>query len=176
MADPIIYRGPADTGYTPTDGADYFGALGDISAVTVHHSAGPRAYNKARAIELHKSYQKQHIAQGYKDIGYHFSMDDHGRFYVLRDKQWKGAHVGGWNTGNIGIMLHGNYMNDELFDAQRQSLRWLFTGGFLKLLGESEGDIALVRGHQEWPNHNTNACPGTNLMRHISYLRNTEFH
>jgi hypothetical protein len=173
--DPIIYSGYEDTGYRPRD-ADKFGLLGDIYAVTFHHSAGPRAYNKARAIELHKAYQRQHINQGYGDIGYHFSLDDHGRFYTLRSLRYKGAHVGDYNTGNVGIMVHGNYEYDELNEAQHASLRWLFTGGFAQMLGEREGDIALVRGHKEWPGHNSNLCPGDDLMDRIRYLRNNEFH
>jgi hypothetical protein len=175
MSDPIIYSGPKDTGYSPAKGVDKFGLLGEIYAVTFHHSAGPRAINKSRAIELHKAYQRQHINQNYGDIGYHFSLDDHGRFYKLRPVKWKGAHVGGANTGNVGIMVHGNYNVDVLTKAQRESLRWLFVGGFLKLVQEREKDIALVRGHKEWPGNST-ACPGTDLMNYIRHLRNTEFH
>lgn len=173
---PIIYRSAEDIGIRPTSGADMFGPLGEIYAVTFHHSAGPRATSKARAQALHKAYQAQHMAQGWGDIGYHWSMDDLGRFYRLRSVAFKGSHVGLWNTGNVGIMIHGNYMTDELTDAQRESMKWLFRGGFMELTGERERDIALIRGHHEWPGHNSNACPGTNLMRHITYLRNTEFH
>jgi hypothetical protein len=172
---PVIYTKPEDTGYTPSSGAGYFGPLGDISAVTIHHSAGPRAVNKAKAIELHKAYQKQHISQGFRDIGYHWSMDDKGRFYQLRSVEFKGAHVGGWNTGNVGIMIHGNYEINELTPAQKDSLKWLFNGGFYVLTGERERDIALVRGHYEWPN-NATACPGKNVMQRLNYLRNTQFH
>jgi len=151
-----------------------FGPLGDVDAVTIHHSAGPRAGTKARCQELNRSYQAYHIRQGWGDIGYHFCMDDLGRFYRLRPHNAKGAHVGGWNTGNIGIMLHGNYVYDGLKEAQRDSLRWLFRGGFFELFREPEAGIHLVRGHQEWPNHNSNACPGTNLMQHLRWLRNNE--
>jgi len=175
MPDPIIYSGPTDTGYTPAD-ADKFGALGEIFAVSFHHSAGPRATSKARAISLHKAYQQSHISRGFGDIGYHFSLDDHGRYYRLRDTKFKGAHVGGANTGNIGIMVHGNYETDKLNDAQHASLRWLFTGGFVKLFGEREAGIALVRGHKEWPGHYSNQCPGIDLTRRINYLRSEEFH
>lgn len=175
MPDPIIYRGAADTGYSPAPGADMWGAMPDVRAVTFHHSAGPRATSKDRAIALHKAYQRSHIDRGFGDIGYHFSLDDRGRFYVLRDVKLIGSHVGQNNTGNVGIMVHGNYMFDKLNDAQHNSLRWLFTGGFLKLIGEREEDITLVRGHKEWPGHTSNDCPGTDLMRRISYLRSEEF-
>ena len=188
MADPIIYgrgeSGLADDGDRLAGGlvvdVNNFGPLGDVDAVTIHHSAGPRAPTKAKAQALHAAYQRLHIQEFGSanhtrgDIGYHFAIDDLGRVYRLRPASQKGAHVGGWNTGNIGIMLHGNYVHDELTDKQNETLRWLFQGGFYKLFKEPEAGIHLVRGHQEWPNHHSNACPGTNLMRHLSYLRNVE--
>lgn len=148
-----------------------FGPIGDVYAVTIHHSAGPRAYNKARAQQLNRAYQQQHINQGWGDIGYHACMDDQGRFYLLRPVDAKGAHVGGHNTGNLGLMVHGNYMFDELTVAQRESIEWLFEGGFLKLFGVREREVDLARGHREWPGHTSNLCPGTNLMRHWGWRR-----
>lgn len=177
MADPTIY-GRDESGLM-ADGSggvdsNMFGPLGDPDFVTIHHSAGPRAPARDRCRELNRAYQKQHMLQGWGDIGYHFCMDDLGRFYRLRSTKWKGAHVGGWNSHNIGIMLHGNYVFNELTDAQNASLKWLFRGGFYQLFGETEAGIHAVRGHQEWPGHGTNACPGTNLMRHLAWLRDTE--
>lgn len=176
MADkPIIYP-RSESGCRPAADPDKWGPLGDIHAVTFHHSAGPRAPNKAKAEQLHRAYQLDHQNKGWGDIGYHYGIDDLGRIYELHDLRYKGTHVGEHNTGNVGFMLHGNYVHDKLTKDQNESLRWLFTGGFLELLGEREKHIALVRGHQEWPGHGTNACPGNHLMRRIRYLRNEEFH
>ncbi len=176
MPEPTIYRSPVDTGITITEGANDFGLLGDIEAITFHHSAGPRATTKAKAQALHRAYQAQHQRQGWGDIGYHLSMDDHGRFYVLRPVRFKGAHTGGHNTGNVGLMIHGNYDVDKLTRAQKASIKWLFQGGFLALTGEHERDITLVRGHQEWPGPtNATACPGRNLMEHLAWRRNKDF-
>jgi hypothetical protein len=170
---PTIYQGAA-AGITAKN-ANSFGSLGDVFALTFHHSAGPRAASLAKAQELHRSYQQQHIQQGWGDIGYHYAMDDIGRIYVLRNDLYKGAHTGGHNTGNIGFMIHGNYDYDNLTAGQKKSLRWLFRGGLLELTGHKEASFALVRGHQEWSGPtNRTACPGKNLMRHIRYLRNAE--
>lgn len=174
-AEPTIWRDAADVGITVTPGADDFGELGEIFAVTVHHSAGPRAPTKAAAQVLHRAYQSLHIGNGWGDIGYHWAMDDLGRFYRLRPIGLKGAHTGGWNTGNVGIMVHGNYDHDALKEPQRESIEWLFKGGFLVLTGERERGIALVRGHREWPGQAT-ACPGRNLMRHLAWRRSQDFH
>ncbi len=174
---PTIYTAPADVGITMTDGADDFGPLGEIFAFTVHHSAGPRASSKEQAQRLHRAYQQQHINQGWGDIGYHWSMDDLGRFYKLRPISYKGAHTGGHNTGNVGLMIHGSYDHDTLTRAQKASIKWLFQGGLLRLTGVREADIAIVRGHQEWPGPtNATACPGANLMRHLAWRRSRDFH
>lgn len=177
MSAPVIYREAADVGIEVTAGADDFGLLGETYAFTFHHSAGPRAPSKARAQALHRAYQQAHIAKGYHDIGYHWSMDDLGRFYRLRPIEFKGAHTSLENTGNVGLVIHGNYDYDELLPAQIDSIRWLFRGGFLVLTGEREQDIALVRGHREWPGPlNRTACPGENLMRHLAWRRSEDFH
>jgi hypothetical protein len=176
MSAPTIYRNAEDVGID-TRGLNNFGRLGEIFAVTIHHSAGPRATSKAKAQELHRAYHAQHKAQDWGGIGYHWSMDDRGRFYRLRPIEFKGAHTGGHNTGNVGVMVHGNYDRDRLTWKQRQSIKWLFRGGFLVLTGQPEAEIALVRGHQEWPGPtNATACPGKNLMASLTYRRNRDFH
>lgn len=173
---PIIYRGKKDTGISPAD-PGRFGPIGRIEDFTVHHAAGSRARTKAEAQRLHQAYQRLHISKGWGDIAYHFSMDDKGRFYVLRDKRFKGAHVGGHNTGNLGLVLHGNYEHDELTAAQKESLLWLFRGGIYALTGVHEHEIKHVRGHTEWPSSGGDTeCPGIHLLGKIAQLRKAEFH
>lgn len=171
---PTIYD-RSESGLRFASDTDMFGPLGEIQAITVHHSAGPRAPTKARCQELNRQYQLQHISQGWGDIGYHFSVDDLGRVYELRDVKWKGAHVGNWNTGNVGIMFHGNYEINELTTDQKDTIRWLFQGGLYRLTGEPEAGFKLARGHREWPGHNTNICPGKHLMASWNFRRNEDF-
>lgn len=179
---PTIYprseSGLVDHGDTTTAGrvvnSSNFGLLGDPDFVTIHHSAGPRAPDKRTAQRLHAQYQRLHMAEFGGDIGYHFSIDDLGRVYRLRPYKYKGAHVGGHNTQNVGIMVHGNYMFHKLTDDQNDTLRWLFRGGFVELFDEPEAGIHAVRTHREWSGHSTNLCPGENLQRHMNYLRATE--
>ena len=173
---PIIYSSESDVFGGNVSGDQYqFGPLGEPEYITFHHSAGPRATNKARAQQLHRAYHEQHRNQGWGWIGYHFSIDDHGRVYKLRDVSSKGAHTGGYNSRNIGIMVHGNYDHDRLTWRQYRTLRWLFRGGFYALTGEPEAGFSVVRGHQEWPGAtNSTACPGKALMRHVRYRRNKD--
>lgn len=169
---PTIYS-RSESGLEPAD-SDKFGLLGDIYAWTIHHSAGPRATTKERAQELNRLYQVQHINQGWGDIGYHFSVDDRGRVYRLRPIQYKGAHTAGTNTGNVGIMFHGNFMTAEPTDLMKDTLEWLFKGGFYALSGVSEYDLKYVRGHREWPDQAT-ACPGDELLASLRYRRDKDF-
>lgn len=174
MSDPIIY--PRSESGLRQVSLGVYSKLGNIDAVTFHHSAGPRADSKARCQELNRQYQAFHQSKGWVDIGYHFCMDDHGRYYRLRPHTALGAHVGGWNTGNIGIMLHGTYTNGmhQINEAQRESFRWLFRGGFIQLFGEPERGIHRVRGHMEWPGHESNACPGHDIMRYLNWVKTVE--
>lgn len=171
---PIIY--PRSESGLRSANSDLFGPLGEIYAVTFHHSAGPRATSKARCQELNRAYQIQHINQGWGDIGYHFCVDDLGRVYHLRPVDWKGAHVGGWNTGNVGIMFHGNFVSAEPTDAMKETLEWFFKGGLYRLTGQNEDNYKLARGHREWSGHTSNACPGDELMASIRWRRARDFH
>lgn len=173
---PTIYAGVADTGVRSRSPEAWGqGAIGTVFAITIHHSAGPRAKTKAQAVALNRAYNQQHANQDWGGIGYHFAIDDLGRVYRLRPAHLKGAHTGGHNTGNIGIMVHGNYDHDKLTAKQKQTLEWLFKGGILTLTGVSESRIDMVRGHQEWPGPtNATACPGRNIMRSLVYRRNKD--
>lgn len=169
---PTIYP-RSESGLVAADSFNQ-GPLGDIDYITIHHSAGPRARNKADCQALNRSYQRDHVAKGWGDIGYHACMDDQGHFYHLRPLAAKGTHVGGHNSNNGGLMLHGNYDVHQLTDDQKDSLRWLFRGGFVVLFGETEAGIKNVYGHRDWKGHESNACPGTNLYRHLRWLKATE--
>lgn len=172
---PIIYDRD-ESGLRPAGGdvkPYLFGGLGNIESITVHHTAGPRAETKAEAKALNHRYQAEHIAKGWGDFGYHATMDDLGRFYRGRPADAKGTHTALHNSRNFGISVHGNYDVMGLTDAQYESLRWLFRGGFVVLSGEPESGIRFVLGHQEWPD-NATACPGKALMRHVAYLRRVE--
>lgn len=167
---PIIYSGTRHTGIpVRTDDQWTQGPLGPVRALTIHHSAGPRATSKAHAIDLNAQYDRMHLREGWGGIGYHFTMDDQGRLYRTRPVSEKGTHTALHNTGNIGVCIHGNYETDKLTAAQRATIKWLCQGGFNYLTGAREKD-SILRGHKEWPDQST-ACPGKNLMRHLKWRR-----
>lgn len=160
-----------ESGLRSVSTSDIFGPLGEIQYVTWHHSAGARAPTKAAAQRLHRIYQDGHMAKGWGDIGYHFGMDDLGRFYRLRPISTKGTHVGEHNSQNVGIMVHGNYEFHELTEAQRLAIEWVYKGGIWVLMNEPEQGIRATPVHCEWAGHHSNACCGDSLIRHIRWRR-----
>lgn len=144
-----------------------FGSLGDEQFVTGHHSAGATDKSDLHAQQLVRSYHAQHKAQGWGGIGYHFCITRKGTILGLRPTYLKGAHTGGWNTGNVGVLFHGT-TGDKPTRAQARAYRWLLKHAHTsKLPRAHRTDLdlrkATRKGHREWSGHETNACPGTHF-------------
>lgn len=149
-----------------------FGGLGPISYVTGHHTAGPTDDTDADAIRLNKQYDNYHRAQGWGGIGYHYNITRSGSIACLRPVAQKGAHVGGWNTGNVGITCHGT-TGDTPTNAQKAAFRWLLANAHTsKMPSQHRTPVAIGskprRGHNDWSGHTWNACPGTHKAMYLS--------
>lgn len=159
---PLIVRLPVQV-----DGV--FGPLGTVRYVTGHHTAGPRDTTCQHAVDLLTGYHGEHRAKGWGGIGYHFALAADGTLILCRPAGLKGAHVGGWNTGNIGVVCCGT-TGDEPTSAQRRTYRWLLRNAHTRRLPASHRvDLRSVarHGHKDWAGHESNACPGT---FHTMYL------
>lgn len=71
--------------------------------------------------------KKWHLAQGWKDIGYHFVIRLDGTIEIGRPENVVGSHVAGFNTGSIGIVYVGGLDaqgkgKDTRTDAQKASM------------------------------------------------------
>ena len=144
-----------------------FGSLGPERHVTGHHTAGPTDESDAHAIRLNQSYHNAHAAKGWGGIGYHFCITRRGTILCLRPTNLKGAHVGGKNSNNIGVMFHGT-TGDKPTKRQARAFHWLLTHAHtLQMPAAHRTDRPLHkpycsrRGHNDWPGHEWNACPGT---------------
>lgn len=156
----------------------------DYRYMTLHHTAGFGATTLAEGLDQVKRIQDFHQnGRGWSDIGYQFLMDQEGRLYqgrpfinpsvpfTLGPPLAHGAHVGGANTGNIGVSLMGCYhppegstCRDEMTPAAIDSL--LVTFGFL---AERYGvSPELMRGHRDF---SSTACPGDNNYIQLSSFR-----
>lgn len=126
-------------------------ALGHVKYLTIHCAATPEGRDvKASTIT---EWDKAKFGQ----TSYHWVVElDGNKVQTLKDDQ-KGAHVGGANTGNIGICYVGGCdknMNpkDTRTDAQKVSLRTLIRTYQARYPG------IIVRGHRDWPGVKK-ACP-----------------
>lgn len=122
-----------------------------IKYLTIHCAATPRGRDVKAATIVNIG--KERFGQA----SYHYVVELDGTVVrTLRDDQ-RGAHVGGHNTGNIGICYVGGVEADmkpadTRTDAQKVALRKLVAEYRAKHPG------IVVRGHRDWPGV-AKACP-----------------
>jgi hypothetical protein len=150
--------------------------------LTVHHTAtannDPDPAATVRAI-----YRYHAVDRGWGDIGYHYLIDESGRVYEGR---WSGtdgdpahdpsgavvtaAHVGGYNSGNLGIALLGTLSSQPPTAAARTALEGLLrdltarhgidpqgTGLYTNPVNGVTKTVPNISGHRDWE---ATECPG----------------
>ncbi len=162
--------------------------------LTVHHTAGinndPDPAATVRAI-----YQNQAVTQGWGDIGYHLLVDEAGRVYEGR---WTGGgnwpifgtsaaqmntagHAEGYNTGNIGVVLLGDFTNQGPTSAAVNALTTVLASlarmlnidpqatvnYFNPVNNNAKANLGLT-GHRDW---NATQCPGNTFYPTFDSLR-----
>lgn len=126
-------------------------ALGEVKFLTIHCAATPEGRHVSA--DQITAWDKAKFGQ----TSYHWVVELDGSTHrTLRDDQ-KGAHVGGKNTGNIGICYVGGVdkklnPKDTRTDAQKQSLLTLIRTYKARYPGIT------IRGHRDWPGVKK-ACP-----------------
>jgi hypothetical protein len=143
--------------------ANLFGSLGPELHVTGHYSAGARAKNASQAKERAKSFHAFHKSKGWGGIAYHYLIADDGTLVCARPTRLKGAHVGGHNSNNIGIVMPGT-AGDLPTPAQRRTYRWLLKNAHTTKLPRAHRTdrnlrLAKLWVHRGWPDQGT-SCPG----------------
>lgn len=127
-------------------------ALGPIKFLTIHCAATPEGRDvKAEQIS---EWDKVRFGQ----TSYHWVVElDGTAVRTLRDDQ-KGAHVGGANTGNIGICYVGGVCKDNKTPKDTRTL--VQKKALLTLVRTYKADYPkiLIRGHRDWPGVKK-ACP-----------------
>lgn len=145
--------------------SNLFGGLGPILYLTGHHSAGPTDRDDEHALTLVRQFDAQHRGQGWGGLGYHFNVTRRGTIILGRPVSLKGAHVGGHNSNNVGVLFHGT-TGDVPTEAQARAFRWLLDNAHTSALPASHRTPRPLRdarrlGHKDWEGHHSNACPGT---------------
>jgi hypothetical protein len=102
-----------------------------------------------------------HLANGWAGCGYHYLVRKDGSIYTGRPENAIGAHCPSENTHSIGICAEGEYMKEQMPQAQKQALIEL------DIYIKNKYGIRRVGGHKEF--YSTD-CPGTNYP--LSEIKN----
>lgn len=125
--------------------------------ITIHHSGGNLTV---------KEMQDMHIDRNkWLDIGYHYVVDKKGNIYQGRPVETVGAHVQGFNVGNVGVCLIGNFQTEKSIPAQvkaaEQMMAWLCY--------VYEISVSNIYKHSDLV---PTACPGTNIASIFPKIKN----
>ncbi len=133
--------------------------------VAIHHTVTPTNDSVSVAQRVQQIQNFHQNTQGWCDIGYHFLVGQDGQVYQGRPEGLLGTHVGGNNSGNLGVSFVGTYTNAAPSGAMMEG------GG--RILAAISGfyGIALnrnnIRGHREYGG---TACPGDALFGQLDHL------
>jgi N-acetyl-anhydromuramyl-L-alanine amidase AmpD len=154
--------------------------MGTPWRITVHHEGGdtddlyaePAVAERLRTITRVQERPIGEGGLGAGDMGYHFIIDRSGRIWEGRSLSWQGAHAGNCaaNTGNIGVVLLGNFDVQEPTASQLLSLRQLLANLCLRYSIRPES----IYGHDEVKSQYglpSTRCPGRSLSAWVHSYR-----
>ncbi len=144
--------------------------------IAIHHTVTPPTAYGTYEARL-RSIQAYHMdTRGWCDVGYHYLVTEDGRVWEGRPEKHRGAHVGGHNTGNVGIAFVGCFdgpscksigemaVNHQMLDG---------AAGLIAALSQTHGiavDADRVKGHKDHKGAWT-SCPGAHLHAKLDDLR-----
>lgn len=167
--------------------------------LTVHHTAGvnndPDPAATVRAI-----YYYDTVTQGWGDMGYHLLIDEAGSVYEGR---WSGddpipvfgptpgadgqplmvtgAHVQGYNSGNTGVVLLGDFTNQQPTPAARTALTAVLAvlgavtvldplgiTDYVNPVSGATKTVDTISGHRDWA---ATQCPGNTFYPQLPSVR-----
>jgi hypothetical protein len=164
-----------------------------VQTFTVHHTADGST-DPDNASRLRTIYHNQAVGQGYGDLGYQFVIDDAGTVYEgrwsgddgvpgfnLDGQMVNGAHVGGYNAGNVGIALLGDFTTTLPTAAAYGTLVRLLAGltrwqnvdplaqvHYVNPISGATADVPAIAGHRNWA---ATQCPGNAFAPLLGQLR-----
>lgn len=145
-----------------------------FNKLTLHHAAGWQAWTIEEGKQQVKAIQEFHQeGRGWSDIGYHFLVDLAGNIYQGRPEIVIGAHVGGANTGNIGVCMLGCYHPPETgwpcYDTMTKDTENALTHLYAWISDTYKVDPNVLLGHRDY--FGTTVCPGDNVWPLITGMR-----
>lgn len=167
----------------------------EAQVLTVHHSVTPPGWDTAATMRAFHRYHT--LSNGWGDIGYQLVIDPAGVVYQgrrsnlpvfeappipgLRPRSVVGAHVGGNNSGNIGVCMMGDFTNGMPTPAAWSSLVNVIARLSVALNIDPLGGVNYynadagrgsqrwaISGHRDWM---STGCPGNMLYGALGALR-----
>ncbi|GAB1690841.1 peptidoglycan recognition family protein [Krasilnikovia sp. M28-CT-15] len=169
-----------------------------VQTLTVHHTATSSG-DRNPAATVRAIYYYHAITQDWGDIGYHLLIDEAGTVYEGRwsgtdpapvfgpadaggrPQMVNGAHVLGFNAGNVGVALLGTLTDREPTVVAREALtRVLATlagltqldplrvAGYVNPITGAARTVDVISGHRDWQ---PTICPGDRFAARLPALR-----
>ena len=127
----------------------------NIHTIVIHYTATPEGRHHDVA-----DIRRWHLDRGWSDIGYHYLVHIDGTIERGRPVGVVGAHVGGKNTGTIGVCYVGGVRNGKSADTRTVAQ----TESLIKIINS----LQLVFGHLKVVGHRDLApteCPGFDVTK-----------
>ena len=190
-ADESLRFGPDGTESFPT-------AFFDVQTLTVHHTVTANT-DPDPAATVRAIYYFHAVTEDYGDIGYHLLVDQQGTVYEgrysgpdplpvfgprsvgPRPSMVNGAHVGGFNAGNVGVALLGDLTSTGPTPAARLSLTRVLaalaevtrldplgTTAYVNPISGATRTVRTLAGHRDWA---ATECPGNTFYPTLPQLR-----
>ena len=130
--------------------------------IAVHHTVTPNNETGNTILTRLRGIQSYHQnTQGWCDIGYHLLISWDGQAWEGRPAELLGTHVGGQNTGALGISFMGDFTSVEPPAVMTCTGSKLIDWG-VKTFNVPRNRTSIM-GHREFPGQST-ACPGARLL------------
>ena len=205
---PLTYRSRAAWG---ADESYRFNADGTVKSptayfpvqtLTVHHSGGDHDNDLTDPAAFVRSiyYNDVFGGKGLTDLGYHLLIDEAGTVYEGRwsgDDRYpvfggpwgpdgrpqmaNGAHVAGFNAGNVGVCMLGNFMTRKPTAAAIESLTYVLailaklcrldplgTTAYVNPISGATKTVRTIGAHRDWA---PTLCPGDDFYPDVTGLR-----
>lgn len=140
--------------------------------MAIHHTVTPASGDPAVRLRGIQNYHMD--SRGWCDIGYHFLVSLDGRVWEGRSLGLLGTHVGGHNTGNIGVSYIGCFHSSSCASFPPNVPPEVMIDGGARVVGELGRIYGIaptdVIGHRDHSGAST-SCPGDHLHRRLGDIR-----
>ncbi|MCB9595466.1 MAG: N-acetylmuramoyl-L-alanine amidase [Sandaracinaceae bacterium] len=145
--------------------------------MAIHHTSSPSTGDVAARV---RGFQAYHMdSRGWCDVGYHFLIGADGTIYEGRPLELLGAHVGGNNTGNVGIAFVGCFEPSNCSPASTwgpstpSDAMIASASRLVAYLADEYGitpSASTIKGHRQHSGASTD-CPGINVLDRMTEIR-----